>query len=340
MMSMTHQRWIKWYAVICAVAAMLTAASLPAAAAEEHLIAYYSFEDAGNLGKDDSGSGNDLTAVGKGGASSGEGVKGQALYLDGESGLAAKETDGVDFSDGLTSFTISFYAKHDGFVGIDARVISSGYNGTQDGFNIGLGRYMDSEVHLVYQPLLGDEKDHWGKMSEFCQVRGAEVNEWHHYVAVYNADSRTMSAYIDGELKAEDSYQNPPMKSELNFCIGGSWGSWFSSVMYGFEGGIDEVRIYDAALQDLSALGIGGGTTSSSETTVPSETTASSEPDTTSSAASPGSSAAASTTAAGEKVPNGNNGWIIWVVVAVVVIAAAGAAAVILMKKKRSAPKE
>ena len=67
MMSMTHQRWIKWYAVICAVAAMLTAASLPAAAAEEHLIAYYSFEDAGNLGKDDSGSGNDLTAVGKGG---------------------------------------------------------------------------------------------------------------------------------------------------------------------------------------------------------------------------------------------------------------------------------
>ncbi len=240
----------------------LMSVSVSANEADEHLIAYYSFENDSDFGEDSSAAGYNLIPIGSG-LTSGEGVNGgKALYLDGTSGLYAEVIGGIaggpDFSDSLQSFTISFYAKENGEVNSNSRAISTGYNGTQDGFNFSLARFTDGfEDLIIFQPIIGDSFDHWGKMSAFNEIRGETIDDWHHYVAVYDADTRTCTSYIDGEWTAEDYYDAPPMSSDYyTFCIGGSYTVEWSAPMYCLVGAVDEIKIYDVALKDLSVVGI------------------------------------------------------------------------------------
>ena len=69
--------------------------------------------------------------------------------------LAAEERDGRDFTDGLSSFTVSYYAQIGGNTEV-ARAVGSGYNGSQDGFSYILSKWEDT---IYVRPIVGDSPD-------------------------------------------------------------------------------------------------------------------------------------------------------------------------------------
>jgi len=238
---------------------MMLCIALPTLAEEPagSLIAHYDFEDAENLGKDVSGSEYHMIPVGKGTlAQSTNAAKGAgALELDGESGLAMNKGTGDDYTDNLESFTVSFYALHDGFVGENSRVFSTGYNGEQKGFCLHVCKYAhNGEQHVVYMPIIGDQKvDHWGRTSEPTKLV-ENLKEYHWYVCAYDAMTMTMSVWVDGELKATDTYLEPVIPCVLGATIGGSYVFWDDNLMYAFTGLIDDVRVYDYAIESIGEI--------------------------------------------------------------------------------------
>jgi len=239
----------------CLLLVLVMVFTAAAAVAEEGLIAHYDFEDPENLGRDVSGNGHDLVLKGKGTLlSSADAAEGTAaLELDGEAALATEEA--ADFSDELESFTISFYAKNEGFAGEHSRVISTGYNGIQAGLCFIVGRYFwDNVTHLIFQPIIGDAGgDFWGKMSDMCTLEG--VDDYHWYVASFDAETKTITAWIDGELRGSAEFIDPSVACEpFGFAIGASYASWEANVMYGFIGKIDDVRVYNYSIAELTEI--------------------------------------------------------------------------------------
>ncbi len=226
-------------------------------AAPVGLVAHYDFEDAAKLGKDVSGNGHDLAIKGKGTpvASAEAAVGAGAMRLDGECALVTEAAAG-DFSDAMTSYTLSFYAKHEGDVGEHYRVISTGYNGCQDGICNILGKYVaDSGEHLVYQPIIGDSgQDFWGRMNEYTTLT-EELDAYHWYVCSFDAKTRTMTAWIDGMLCGSVECVNPVVACDaFGFCLGGGYTSWTDTITQGFVGTLDDVRVYDYAIEDVSQI--------------------------------------------------------------------------------------
>lgn len=245
---------------LCTLLALTMLLSLCSAAlAKGSLVAHYDFEDPDNLGRDATGNGHDLIPVGSGKVAAAKEAKvgSGALALDGESGLAFGKENGDDFSDGLESFTVSFWAKHQGFTGENSRVFSTGYNGEQKGLCMLVAAYAhNGEKHLIYQPIIGDGKgDHWGRLSESCKLT-ENLDDYHWYVCAYDAETMTMTAWVDGELRGTDEYEAPEIPCVLGLTIGGSYVFWDDRVMYGFIGEIDDVRVYDYAVSDVGEMNI------------------------------------------------------------------------------------
>ncbi len=246
--------------------AMLTAfAAASAEAPANHLVAHYDFEDAANLGKDVSGNGNDLIAKGKSApvATTDAAVGAGAVQMDGECALVSEITTG-DFTDGLTSYTVSFYFKHQGFVGENYRILSTGYNGCQCGMAQTVSKYTyEGNQFLQFQPIIGDSgRDFWGRMNEYTTILDDETTEenelktYHWYVGTYDAQTNSVTAWVDGVLCATLECVSPSVKCDaFGVALGGSYVPWLDQVMQGCVGIIDDVRIYDYAILDIAELG-------------------------------------------------------------------------------------
>lgn len=243
---------------------MLASAAAMAEAPVNGLVAHYDFEDPANLGKDVSGNGNDLVPKGKTVpvATADAAVGAGAVEMDGECALVTEIATG-DFSDGLTSYTVSFYFKHQGYVGEHYRILSTGYNGCQCGMSHTIGKYTHNNVQfLQYQPIIGDAgRDFWGRMSEYTTIHNDETtaeNElkgWHWYVGTYDEMTNSVSAWVDGMLCATLECATPSVKCEsFPVAIGGSYVPWLDQVMYGAVGAIDDLRIYNYAVEDASEI--------------------------------------------------------------------------------------
>ncbi len=244
--------------------AMLMASCAALAEGAGSLVAHYDFEDAENLGKDVSGHGNDLVVKGKSTpvASADAAVGAGAIQFDGDCALVTEITAG-DFSDALTSYTISFHAKHQGYVGEHYRVICSGYSGCQDGICNILGKYTyEGNQHLVYQPIIGDTgRDFWGRMNEYTMILDDEataeneLKEYHWYVCTFDAKTKTVTAWIDGMLCGSVECVEPTAACDaFGFCVGGGYTSWTDLITQGFVGTLDDVRVYDYAVMDASEI--------------------------------------------------------------------------------------
>ena len=220
------------------------------------LIAHYDFEDAANLGKDVSGNGNDLVLKGSGTpvASADAVVGAGALTLDGTNAYVTELSIG-DYSDALTNYTISFYARHEGNLGEHYRVFSTGYNGCQDGICNILGKYDGDPTHMVYQPIIGDSgRDFWGRMNAYTTMT-EELDAWHWYVCSFDAATKTMTAWIDGVLCGTVECVNPAVACDaFPVALGGSYVPWQDQIMQGFVGSLDDVRVYDYAVADASEI--------------------------------------------------------------------------------------
>lgn len=233
--------------------------------AEPVLLAYYTFDDAENLGKDATANGNDLVqTVCPEGIEAVEGHVGGAVYLHGNSGMTTFDGAAVDdFVDrnGNTSVTVSFWAKLDlenGKAG-NMRVVDKGVNGSAEGFTnvLMINRGEDDAVSgLTYVAVIGGS-DWWGAAA----VVAENPADWHHYMMVYDAENCTVTTYVDGVKAGETYAEEETVKSAFTVCIGGSWAQWdwfnggnHEATGEGYVGAVDEVKIISGAVHDAAIV--------------------------------------------------------------------------------------
>lgn len=240
---------------------------LPAVAEEAaapSLLAYYTFDDAENLGKDSSVNANDLIrAINPDGIKAVEGVNGGAVHFGGSSGLVAFDDANNDFIDLYTgsALTISYWAKMDldecGDID-QRRVVDCGVNGSAEGFTNVLSKQVkeDGTVGMFNIAVVGST-DWW---SGYGAVTG-DVYGWHHFVAVYDNEANTLTTFIDGVKCAEVYAEDEKLACAFTFCVGGNWAQWdwfnygnHDATMNGFIGAVDEVKIIAGAVYDMAAI--------------------------------------------------------------------------------------
>ena len=230
------------------------------------LLAYYRFDDAADLGADASDNGNNLvTTINPNGITYAPGKVGNgSIYLDGNSGFAAADSDdnGVydDFTDKMTgSFTVSYYAKIDTAnarqsQAVNTRVLSSGIQGCDPGMTSMLNLWNNNGNLEAYNL---NQFAYNGWFDSYAPVDSLALGDWHHYVMVYDASKNTVTSYIDGAKEAQTAVKsNASLKCYFTFAVGGSWARDYglSRIDEGFIGWIDDVKIIDGALFDIDAI--------------------------------------------------------------------------------------
>ena len=92
-----------------------------------------------------------------------------------------------------------------------------------------------------------------GNASVSTPLQSVNTGEWHHVAGVYDPASQTMKIYLDGQPAASQSYVPLIYGSPEDVMIG--------KTTYGdhFDGGIDDVRIFERALSDEEVLAIASG---------------------------------------------------------------------------------
>lgn len=238
---------------------VLTLLPISGCMAEEapELLAWYTFDDAADLGRDDSGQGNTLKQLGQ--VKSAEGHRGGAAYFDGVSGLIPAGVDFLDEYEGK-SVTVSYFARVDldkAHTG-NMRAVDHGVNGCEDAFTTVIKKNVaeDGSSSLTFIGTAGGS-DWWGAAADIRE----DVAAWHRYTLVYDADECTVTTYVDGEKRGECYGDGNGVSSSYIFCIGGSYATadWFnggdhSQPVEGFIGAVDEVKIIGGVLPDSADI--------------------------------------------------------------------------------------
>lgn len=228
------------------------------------LLAYYTFDDAENLGKDSSANANDLVRViNEDGIEAVEGHVGGAVYFYGSSGMTPADDANNDFIDlaGNGSLTISFWAKVDlerAHTG-NMRIVDHGINGSTEGFTNVLKKNVaeDGTVSgLTFIAVTGGS-EWWGAAATVTE----DPAGWHHYMHVYDAENCTVTTYVDGVKTGEAYAEEEVLSSAFTVSIGGAWAqwSWFNGgnlavTGEGYIGAVDEVKFISGAVHDAAIV--------------------------------------------------------------------------------------
>ncbi len=230
--------WITGCFLICG---SLAVTSLHAAI-DDGLVAHYAFENANNLGADSSGNGNNLSN----GGSSGEGVKGNALVLDGFTSLETTNAADISTTSDFT-WSVWFQVEDD----LPGALISKSPEGWQPGSKAlfkGEGSFLGFDVGFV------GAAEYEGEIQD-----GA----WHHAVVIgsFPEDDPIgfFEMYVDGTWvgETEGSLEEVAEPADSSFRVGGGSPGGFDPEEDGeqfpepdtFFGNLDEVRIYNRAIE-------------------------------------------------------------------------------------------
>ncbi len=197
------------------------------------LVAHYEFEGNAN---DSSGNGNNGTEYG--GVSYIDGVIGQAGSFDGvDDYMSINDSNSLDITD---SITLSVWIKTNG-TNTHSAIISK----------LGAGWYDNNAYYLNVN---NDSFIHFGMNYEWENGIGLGTNsttpvedgEWHYIVAVYDGIRARM--YVDGIFEAESGIDYTLGTKANDFKLKIGWDIYSSSRH--FNGQIDDLRIYNRALND------------------------------------------------------------------------------------------
>jgi hypothetical protein len=204
--------------------------------ANADLISHWKFDETGGTIVADSKDGNPGTIYGA--ASWSAGKLGNALNFNGTNTYVdVGDKDNLDFG-ATTSFTIAAWIKaiqtpQGGAIVLKRRV---GGEGTfYEGYKFVLS---NNKLYLGMQDNSGNRKDIFGNTV-------VADNQWHHIAAVRDVSSDKLYLYLDGEPDATPVTDNTTgtLATSQSFWIGRQ--PYYNSY---FNGGIDDVRIYNQAL--------------------------------------------------------------------------------------------
>jgi hypothetical protein len=226
---------------IVATCLLAHAASLNAAL-NDGLVAHFAFENATNLGMDSSGNSRHLS----GGGSSAEGIKGKGLILDGFSSLESNNSSAFKTASAF-SWSTWFQVEDD----LAGAIISKSPEGWLAGSK---ALFKGEESFLGFDIGFVGAAEFEGEIQD---------GEWHHAVIVGHFPEEDpigfFELYVDGVLVSEiegglDEVAEP---EDAIFRVGGGSPGGFDPEIDGeefpepntFFGNLDEVRIYDRALE-------------------------------------------------------------------------------------------
>ncbi len=207
------------------------------------LVAYYQFDEPGNLGRDHGRF--ELTGTPGGNAqfSSDARLGGGALLLDGNgdylSVRGSAEFSGLD--DDGDGFTLATWIKADSLSGV-RRIFSTGmFSGFQgDGWGVGMSG----------ASLFGTT---YGIRDFNADSQALTAGVWHHVAYVFRPTAGQIRFYVDGSFVTTRAGNSGMNDTNRDFILGGialpGNGQWF-------QGRIDDLRIYDHELsfEEISAL--------------------------------------------------------------------------------------
>lgn len=211
------------------------------------LVSHFTFDDAGSIGNDSGTYHNHGTAVGDAKSTSSARIGSGALLLDGTGDLidlgpasgAAYTTQLVDDEDG---FTVACWANVPTGTTTDRiRFFSSNANGAAtltEGWGVGRRNSTRNLVGTTY-----------GKVDYLAPANSAPAaGAWHHYAYVFrNAPVNRIDFYVDAVLVSSLTTTNTGFNdaSTTGFAIGALGRS---GAFEGFDGRLDDLRIYDREL--------------------------------------------------------------------------------------------
>ena len=207
---------------------------------DDGLVGYWSFDGNAN---DHTGNGHDGTVLGAtpapdayGSANSAYAFGGGDFYVGDHIRVANDPALNLH-----TDFSISFWVNQED-TGWTSSVLGKGTDNLNAYFFM---RFAGSNlIYFITRPIAGGPVD-------FTAV-AVPFGEWHHVTGVYSETADRMRFYLDGVLAAEKDIQQAPFVTTNNFplVIGRHYidVAGVSGWAYPFKGKLDEVRIYDRAL--------------------------------------------------------------------------------------------
>jgi hypothetical protein len=202
-----------------------------AAAAEQGLIAYWSFDD--GTARDNSGNGFDGTIIGN--ATVTLGISGKALHFDGDGFISvAGDELGMTRS---TERTISLWANPSSLPGDGVGLISKYHHFDVAGSNYYASMFLDNG-HVV--TLLT------GQGTDGLYVPAGELGKWQHFVFVMKDGVGESKVYVNGILAGQGTLTYNDAISSEPLRIANIVGAGQAT----FHGVLDEIRIYDRVLTE------------------------------------------------------------------------------------------
>jgi len=214
---------------------------------ENKLLGYWRFDEGeGVIVADCSGNGHDGTIQNNMRAVEWvDGRKGKALRFSGtrsgnKSGCVKVPDFNYDLSRGMT---VEAWIKIDDNVSLEGlyEIITNSTANCGIGFRL----YYNWKNFVFMSGAGGDHAETWRAV---CQKGASYIGKWIHIAATY--DGSVYKLYIDGEEVAS-SRNNQPFTNGCKFLF---IGSAHNGAAYGFQGMIDDVRIYNYALSQNDIL--------------------------------------------------------------------------------------
>jgi hypothetical protein len=215
------------------------------AGAEANLVSWWSFDNVAGVNVPDLIDGNDGTLIN--GPVVMAGKVGQGMYFDGvDDEVRVAAADNLNITGDVT---VELWAKKTSPIDsiLETLIIKGG--GTFDGADAPSSFIMVfTNEFTVNKSIKADfESDLLGDNNN--RLYGSEIidGDFHHYVYVRGGDQHML--YVDGSLDAVDTFLDPPGDtSDLDLTMGALNNQDPPGSLYHFNGIMDEVKIYDQAL--------------------------------------------------------------------------------------------
>lgn len=195
------------------------------------LIGHWSFDDGTDPTSDNSGYDHDGDLLGDPTFTTTipAALSGQAIVLDGNGDYI--EVQGAESDFDLQDLTIAFWIKTTGFDQYDGLVTKG-----------------DQSWRVHEADGTGDIEFHANGIGGIRSTQVITDNVWHHFAVTY--DGATATIYIDGTLDVSGSRSGTIEHTDDRVFIGNNSDHW---TRY-FDGGLDDVRIYNRALSEDEVL--------------------------------------------------------------------------------------